>query len=132
MLTPLSLLMRREVEHIAPGMTLRMAAEVMRTKRLGCLLICEGGVLNIESTIGIISESDFVRKGVALGKNPDTTPVTEIMSYPLITIDLEQNAQDANDLMAEKGTRHLLVTDLERIVGILSVRDLVICFKNRL
>ncbi len=127
MLTPLSLLMHRAIETISPNATLREAAEIMREKKLGALLVSEGGV-----EVGIISESDFVRKVVALGKNAETTPVREIMNHPLITIDLDQNAKDANDLMAEKRIRHLLVTDRGKIVGILSVRDLVICFKNRL
>lgn len=126
-MTPLSLLMHREIEQVSPNATLREAAEKMRAKRLGALLVHEWG-----KDVGVISEADFVRKAAAVGLNHDTASVREVMSYPLITIDIDKNAQDANDLMAEKGIRHLFVTDRGKIVGILSVRDLVIYFKNRL
>jgi CBS domain-containing protein len=126
-MTPLALLMHREMEQISPDATLRETAEKMRDKKVGALIVCEGG-----KEIAIISEVDFVRKAVALGLNITTTLVKEIMSSPLITIDIDQSAQEANDLMAEKRIRHLVVTDRGKVVGIISTRDLVLCFKNRL
>lgn len=126
-MTPLSLLMHREIESISPRASLREASERMRLKKVGALMVHEWG-----KNVGILTEADFVRKVVALGKNPETTLVGEIMSYPLITINLDQSPQDANDIMAQKGIRHLFVTHREEIVGIISVRDLVIFFKNRL
>ncbi len=126
-MTPLALLMHREMEQISPDATLRETAEKMRDKKVGALIVCEGG-----KEIAIISEVDFVRKAVALGLNITTTLVKEIMSSPLITIDIDQSAQEANDLMAEKRIRHLVVTDRGKVVGIISTRDMVLCFKNRL
>ncbi len=126
-MTPLSLLMHRDIESISPRASVREAAEKMRTKKVGALLVREWG-----KDVGVISESDFVRKIIALGKDPNATQVVEIMNYPLISIDIDQNAQDANDLMAEKRIRHLFVTQKGEVVGILSVRDLVLFFKNRL
>lgn len=126
-MTPLALLMHREMEQISPDATLRETAEKMRDKKVGALIVCEGG-----KEIAIISEVDFVRKAVALGLDIATTAVREIMSSPLITIDIDQSAQEANDLMAEKRIRHLVVTDRGKVVGIISTRDLVLCFKNRL
>ena len=126
-MTPLALLMHREMEQIAPESTLREAAEKMREKKVGALIVCESG-----KHIAIISEVDFVRKAVARGLDMATTTVKEIMSYPLITIDIDQSAQEANELMAEKRIRHLLVTDRDNVIGIISMRDLVLCFKNRL
>jgi len=126
-MTPLALLMHREMEQVSPESTLREAAEKMREKKVGALIVYEAG-----KATAIISEVDFVRKAVALGLNIATTAVKEIMSFPLITIDIDQSAQDANDLMAEKRIRHLLVTDRGGVVGIISMRDLVLCFKNRL
>jgi CBS domain-containing protein len=119
--------MHRDIEWISPRASVREAAEKMRAKKVGALLVREWG-----KDVGIVSEADFVRKVVALGKNPDEAQVQEIMSYPLISIDIDQNAQDANDLMAEKRIRHLFVTQKGEVVGILSVRDLVLFFKNRL
>ncbi len=126
-MTPLALLMHRELEQISPTATLREAAEKMREKKVGALIVYDAG-----HAVAIISEVDFVRKAVALGLNMATTCVKEIMSFPLITIDMDQTAQDANDLMAEKRIRHLLVTDCGKVTGIISMRDLVLCFKNRL
>jgi len=126
-MTPLALLMHRELEQISPTATLREAAEQMREKKIGALIVCESG-----KQVGIISEVDFVRKAVAQGLNMATTTVREIMSAPLITIDIDQTAQEANDLMSEKRIRHLLVTDRGNVIGIISMRDLVLCFKNRL
>lgn len=119
--------MHREMEQIAPAVTLREAAEKMRDKKVGALIVCESG-----NEIAIISEVDFVRKAVAMGLNMATTSVREIMSSPLITIDIDQSAQEANELMAEKRIRHLLVTSRGKVIGIISMRDLVLCFKNRL
>lgn len=126
-MTPLALLMNRDIQQISPKATLREAARQMRDKRVGSLIIGEG-----EKQIGIISEADFVRKAIAEGLNPDTTPVESILSKPIITIDIDKTAKEANDLMATKAVRHLAVTDKGKIVGVISVRDLVICFKNRI
>ncbi len=126
-MTPLALLMHRDLQEISPKSTVRDAAKQMRDKRIGSLLVSEG-----MERIGIVSETDFVRKALAEGLNPDTTPVEKIMSQPVIGIDIDKTAKEANDLMAIKGVRHLAVTDKGKIVGIISVRDLVICFKNRL
>jgi CBS domain-containing protein len=126
-MTPLALLMHRDIQQILPKATLREAAQQMRDKRVGSLLVGEG-----EKQVGIVSETDFVRKGMAEGLNPDTTRVESIMSQPIISIDIDKTAREANDLMATKGIRHLAVKDKGKIVGVISVRDLVICFKNRL
>ena len=126
-MTPLALLMKKEIEQISPQATLREAARRIRDKRIGSLFVGEG-----DRQIGVISEADFVRRALAEGLDPDSTRVESIMSRPIISIDIDKNAKEANDLMATKGVRHLAITDRGKIVGIISVRDLVICFKNRL
>jgi signal-transduction protein with cAMP-binding, CBS, and nucleotidyltransferase domain len=52
------------------------------------------------------------------------------MSTPVMTIDIAQSAHDASDLMAERGIRHLVITEEGRVVGMISVRDLLRYFKN--
>jgi len=126
-MTPLALLMHREIKGISPEATLREAAEQMRDRRIGSLLVGEG-----EEKIGIISEGDLVRLGMAAGLDPDKSRVVSIMSSPIISIDIDETAKEANNLMASKGIRHLVVTDRGKIAGMISVRDLVICFKNRM
>jgi len=129
-MTPLALLMRREIEHVPQAATLLEVARRMRDLKVGALLVRDGS-----GPIGIVSETDLVRKAMADGCDLAATPVSAIMSHPLISIDIDRTAWEASDLMAARAVRHLVVTDGDdgrNIVGILSVRDLVVCFKNRL
>jgi len=119
--------MHRNIEQISPKTSLREAAKQMRDKSVGSLVVAEG-----DQKIGIVSDVDFVRKALAEGLDPDVATVDAIMSRPIISIDIDQTAKEANDFMAEKGVRHLIVTDREKMVGIISMRDLVLCFKNRI
>ena len=127
MLTPLALLMNRNIQKIQPDALLSEAARLMRDQKIGALLVEEG-----EEFVGIVSESDLVRRAMAEGQEPGKVKVREVMSRPIISLDIERTAKDANDMMATRGIRHLAITDRGKIVGVLSVRDLVICFKNRL
>lgn len=126
-MTPLALLMHTKIEQISPRASLREAAKQMRDKSVGSLVVSEG-----DDKIGIVSDVDFVRRGIAEGLHPDTTRVESIMSQPIITIDVDQTAKEANNCMAENGIRHLVVKDGEKVVGILSLRDLVLFYKNRI
>ncbi len=126
-MTPLALLMQRRIEQVSPTTSLLDAAQQMRDRRIGSLLVGNG-----DQPIGIISETDLVRKAVAEGLDLRATSVDTIMSWPIISIDIDKTAFDASSLMAAHGIRHLVVTDGEKSVGILSIKDLLICFKNRL
>lgn len=123
---PLAVMMNRDIKKISADAKIRELAQLMRDKKIGSALIEQGG-----DFIGIVSETDLVRKGLAEGLNPDQATVRQVMSSPIITIDINRSVADANDLMAKRGIRHLPVTELGKIVGIISVRDLVICFKNK-
>jgi CBS domain-containing protein len=123
---PIRLLMNREVRSVAPDVTLLDAARRMRDDRVGSLLVRRG-----DDYVGILSESDLVRRGMAEERNLSTTTVESVMTKPIITIDVKQTADDANALMSEKAIRHLAVTENNKIIGVLSVRDLLIYFKNR-
>jgi len=118
--------MNKDIKSIAPDTTLVDAARRMRDEHVGSLLVRRG-----EDYVGILSESDLVRRGMAEGGNFSAIPVESVMTRPIIMIDVRQTAEDANALMSEKAIRHLAVTENNRIVGILSVRDLLIYFKNR-
>jgi CBS domain-containing protein len=123
---PIRLLMNREIKSISPNDTLADASRCMRDQRVGSLLVRRG-----DDYVGIISESDLVRRGMAEGRDPATTTVDAVMNQPIISIDVKRTAEDANALMSEKAIRHLAVTENNRIIGILSVRDLLVYFKNR-
>jgi CBS domain-containing protein len=122
---PLAVMMTRSVKTISPDATLCDAAKDMRDMRLGALLVEENG-----SYVGIISETDLVRKGMAPAKDPGVEKVRAVMSSPILSIDVERTASDASDMMSEKAIRHLAVTEGGKIVGIISVRDLLRYYKN--
>jgi CBS domain-containing protein len=117
---PLSVLMRTTMETIASERTVQEAAQLMSEKRIGSLLILERGDM-----VGIVTETDFVRKVIAARLPARSTPIGAVMSYPLIQVDINHTVRDASRLMAEKRIRHLAVTEENKIVGLLSVRDLV-------
>jgi CBS domain-containing protein len=123
---PLAVMMNRDIKKIAPDAKIRELAQLMRDKKIGSALVAQA-----DDYIGIVSETDLVRKGLAQGLNPDEATVRQVMSSPIITIDIGRTVADANDLMAKRGIRHLPITELGKIVGIISVRDLVICYKNK-
>ena len=123
---PLRLLMNREIKSLPPETTLEGASRQMRDQRVGSLLVRRG-----EDYVGILSESDLVRRGMAEGRDPAKTTVEAVMNHPIISIDVKRTAEEANALMSEKAIRHLAVTENNRIIGVLSVRDLLVYFKNR-
>jgi CBS domain-containing protein len=120
----LKMLYTRKVMTVDYGETLVKAARIMRDKKIGSLLVVKDG-----KTVGILSETDITRKAVAGGRSAEKAKVESVMSRPVITIDILSTPEKANDLMKEKGIRHLAVTDQGEIAGILSVRDLLNYFK---
>jgi CBS domain-containing protein len=123
---PLAILMSRNLKTIPHNATLKEAACLMRNDRIGSLLVTRN-----DDHVGMLSETDLVRRGIAEGLDPDKAIVEGIMSSPIITIDIEKTAEEANAVMSEQGIRHLAITNEGKIVGILSVRDLLIYFKNQ-
>jgi CBS domain-containing protein len=122
---PLAVMMNKNMRTIQTEGTLLEAARLMRELQVGALLVEENGHL-----VGVISETDLVRKAMAEGREIGQEKVRTIMSSPIITIDIDRPASDASDLMSEKGIRHLAVTDSGKIVGVISVRDLLRYYKN--
>ena len=122
---PLAVMMNRTVQKIQKTATLLEAATLMREARVGALMVEEEGRL-----IGIVSETDLVRKGIAEGRDVRQEKIQAIMSSPIISIEIDRPTSDASDLMSEKGIRHLAVTDGGKIVGVISVRDLLRYYKN--
>ena len=117
---PLSVLMRTTMETIASERTVLEAAQTMAEKRIGSLIVIEAGEM-----VGIVTETDVVRKVIAARLPASSTSVGAVMNYPLIQIDINRTVRDASRLMAEQRIRHLAVTEDNKVVGLLSVRDLV-------
>jgi len=88
------------------------AARIMDERSIGSILIEENG-----RVIGIMTERDILRKIVAKGRNPDRVKVKDIMNYPLITVDANEDILEASKIMDEKMIRRLIVVEDGHIVG---------------
>jgi len=96
------------------------AIRQMADHHVGALLVMRGTELQ-----GIISERDYARKVILHGRSSAETPVWEIMSSPVITVTPNQTVQDCMHLMTERRVRHLPVVDGGRVIGMISIGDLV-------
>ncbi len=103
----------------------RQAAEMMRDNGIGSIFVTTG-----DKIIGILTDTDLVRRIVAAGLDPANTEVEKVMSAPILTIEGDKTLLDANDLMAREHIRHLGVTSHGKLVGMISVRDLVVFLTN--
>jgi CBS domain-containing protein len=101
------------------------AARIMRDRGIGSLFITNG-----KEIVGILTDTDMVRRVVAVGADINKTTVEQIMSAPILTIEEDKTLLDANDLMAKTHIRHLGVTHDGKLVGLISVRDLVLFLTN--
>jgi CBS domain-containing protein len=107
---------------IAPGASVIDAIRSMAEKHVGALLVMQG-----QELAGIVSERDYARKVILLGRSSSTTAVREIMSTPVVTLPPESTVDTAMRLMTERRIRHLPVVDAGRVVGVVSIGDLVKC-----
>ena len=117
--------MRKDLKKIAHDASIREAAKRMRDERVGSLFIEKG-----KSVVGILTETDVVRRAVAEGADLGKTMVQSIMTAPIVTIESIRTVQDAHDMMGDLGVRHLGVTEGGKLVGLVSVRDLLVYFKR--
>jgi CBS domain-containing protein len=101
------------------------AARIMRDRGIGSLF-----VMNEKEIVGILTDTDMVRRVVAAGVDTLTTTVEQIMSAPIKTIEEDKTVLDASDLMAHTHLRHLGVTRDGKLVGMISVRDVVVFLTN--
>jgi CBS domain-containing protein len=96
------------------------AIKLMAEKQIGALVVTEG-----DTIAGIITERDYARKVVLMDRSSKATPVRDIMSKAVRFVHLEQTTEDCMALMTERRMRHLPVIDQGRLVGMVSIGDLV-------
>jgi CBS domain-containing protein len=110
----------RDVWSVTPDMWVYDAIEFMADKQVGALLVTAQDKL-----IGVISERDYARRVILEGKSSKHTSVSEIMTSPAIFADPERTVEDCMRIMTNNHIRHLPVVENERVLGIVSIGDLV-------
>jgi CBS domain-containing protein len=105
---------------IAPGASVLDALKLLADKNVGAILVMDG-----QRLAGIISERDYARKVALKGKSSSDTPVSEVMTRSVVCVGLKHTNEDCMSLMTQKHIRHLPVVEGERVLGILSIGDLV-------
>ena len=108
------------VHSIEPAASVREAAQQMTLKNVGALLVIDAG-----RVVGIISERDCARKVAATDRVAGVTPVRDVMSSPVMYVGPRHTSAECMALMTENRLRHLPVLDDERLVGLISIGDLV-------
>jgi len=108
------------IHSVTPDAPVLDAIRLMAEHSVGALLVMEG-----QRLVGVVSERDYARKVILRGFASSETPVRQIMSSPVMTVRPEQTVRECMQIMSEKRFRHLPVVDGEKVVGVLSIGDLV-------
>lgn len=98
----------------------------MDKNKVGSLLVKEG-----ENYVGIITKTDLIQKVISKNLDHETTQTHAIMTATILTLDHETTIKEAVELMGENKTRHLGVTENNKIVGVLSIKDISEQFANQ-
>ena len=109
-----------DIISVAPETSVFDAIKLMADRAVGSLLVMDGDKL-----IGIVTERDYARKVILLGRSSETTKVEEVMSTEVITATAEQTVRQCMTLMTEKRIRHLPVVADDKVIGMISIGDLV-------
>ena len=110
----------RAIFSVEPQAAVLDAIRLMAEHHVGALLVMRGAALE-----GIISERDYARKVILRGRSSADTPVRDIMSSPVLTVTLDTTVQQCMQLVTDRHVRHLPVVDGGRVVGMVSIGDLV-------
>ena len=111
---------RQTVESVAPSTSVFDAVKLMAEKNIGALLVLEE-----QKIVGIVTERDYARKIVLMGRSSKETPVRDIMSSPVMYVRPDQTNEECMALMTDNRLRHLPVVDQGKLIGLISIGDLV-------
>ncbi|MBS0582801.1 MAG: CBS domain-containing protein [Proteobacteria bacterium] len=111
---------KRDIYSIGPDQPVLAAIQMMADKFVGALLVMRGDEL-----LGIVSERDYARKVILKGRSSSNTPVRDIMTAEVISISPHETVHRCMRLVTDKHIRHLPVVENGKVVGMLSIGDLV-------
>lgn len=117
---PIRRLMTAGPPTVGPETSVAEAVQIMKRHAIGSVLVGQVG-----EAVGIVSEADIVRKVITNGQKPASVKVDQIMSTPLVSVDIKTSVYDIYRTMADNRVRHLIITDRGRQVGFVSVKDLL-------
>jgi CBS domain-containing protein len=110
----------RAVFSVGPEAPVLEAIRAMAEHHVGALLVMKGEVL-----AGIVSERDYARKVILRGRSSSDTPVRDIMSSPVLTVSPDTSVEQCMQIVTDKRVRHLPVVEAGRVIGMVSIGDLV-------
>jgi len=110
----------RHVTSVAPDNSVFEAIKLMADHSIGSLVVLKGDEL-----LGIITERDYARKVIVKGRSSNNTQVSDIMTTAVLTTSSAQSVNECMELMTEKRIRHLPVVEDNRVIGMISIGDLV-------
>ena len=110
----------KEVISVAPHRPVFDALVVMAEYKIGALVVLQG-----EKLVGIFSERDYAREVVLKGRSSKTTQISEVMTNKVLSAKPSDTVEQAMSIMSEKRIRHLPVVENDKVVGMLSIGDLV-------
>lgn len=110
----------KSVWTVGPETPVLEAIQVMADKHIGAL-----PVMREEELVGIVSERDYARKVILLGRSSSDTPVWQIMTSDVVTVSPDDLVHRCMEIMTERRIRHLPVVEKGRLIGIISIGDLV-------
>ena len=108
------------VVKVTPEQSVLEAIKILATENIGAAMVMSG-----ERLAGIMSERDYTRKVILKGREAETTKVQEIMTANVVVVNPRTKTRDCMAIMTEKGIRHLPVVDEGRVIGMVSIRDIV-------
>jgi CBS domain-containing protein len=113
---------------VSPTDTVYRALQLMAENNVGAVMVCEG-----DQMVGIFTERDYCRKIILMGRSSVNTPIQDIMTKKMVTVCLDSTLEECMELMTKYHIRHLPIQEGDKLVGLVSMRDVmeaIIAFKQ--
>ncbi|HLD78027.1 MAG TPA: CBS domain-containing protein [archaeon] len=110
----------RELYHVTPSLAVADAARYMSERNVGAVCVLEQNRL-----VGIFSERDLMKRVIAVNRDPGSTRVSEVMTAKPVVVDVHDSLERCLQTMKQAGIRHLPVVEGDKLIGLVSLRDLL-------